>query len=77
MRKFSVRKRLLLIKSYDYYLALQTVQANSGTQLKDSFHEKVVIVCFWTFSDIHSSHMMQKIIGIDKHYSASGVSYLE
>lgn len=58
------------------YLALQIVQANSGVQLKDSIQEKTVIIYIWTFSDIHSSHMMQKIIGIDKRYSTSDVSCL-
>jgi hypothetical protein len=53
------------------------VQANSGIQLKDLFHDKIVIVYLWTFSDIHSSHMMQKMIGIDKRYSSAGVSYFE
>jgi hypothetical protein len=37
----------------------------------------MIIIYFWTFSDIHSSHMMQKMIGIDKRYSAAGVSYIE
>jgi len=79
MRKFFVRKQIsILINLYYYYnLALQIVQANSGVQLKDSIQEKIVIIYFWTFSDIHSSHMMQKIIGIDKRYSAAGVSYSE
>jgi hypothetical protein len=80
MKKFFVRKgswfKSRRIYYYYYYLALQTVQAKSGTQLKDSFNEKIIIVCLWTFSDIHSSHMMQKMIGIDKRYSAAGVSYL-
>lgn len=58
-------------------LALQTVQANSNVQLKDSIQDKIVILYIWTFSDIHSSHMMQKMIGIDKRYSSSGVSYID
>jgi hypothetical protein len=53
---------------------LQTIQANPGFQLKDTFHEKILVVYFWTFSNIHSSQMMQKFIGIDKHYSTAGVS---
>ncbi len=82
MRKFFVRKIkwIFIYKKkffFKYYLALQIVQANSGVQLKDSVHEKIFIVYFWTYSDIHSLHMMQKMIGIDKRYSAAGVSYLE
>jgi len=61
---------------YEKILSLQTVQANSGVQLKDSFHEQIVIVYVWTFSDIHSSHMMQKMIGIDKRYSSSGATII-
>jgi hypothetical protein len=48
---------------------------NPGVQLQDIFHEKITILYFWTFSDIHSMHMMPKVIGIDKRYSAAGVSY--
>ena len=53
------------------------VQNNPGFQLKDTFHEKIVIAYFWTFSNIHSSHMMPKLIGIDKRYSTAGVSIRE
>lgn len=58
---------------YDKLLSLQIVQANSNVQLKDCFHERIIILYVWTFSDIHSAHMMQKIIGIDKRYSSAGV----
>ena len=57
-----------------YCLALQTVQNNSGVQLKDCFQEKILLVYFWTFSDIHSSQMMSKMIAIDKRYSSNSVS---
>ncbi len=43
----------------------------------DSFHEKILLIYFWTFSDIHSSHMIQKMIGIDKRYSSAGVNHTE
>jgi hypothetical protein len=76
MRKFSVRNEFLYFEENDLfdYLALQIVQANSGVQLKDSFHEKILLIYFWTFSDIHSAHMMPKMIAIDKRYSSTGVS---
>ncbi|CAF1220436.1 unnamed protein product [Adineta ricciae] len=61
---------------YDKIISLQIVQINSGVQLKDCFHEKLVIIYFWTFSDIHSSNMLQKLIGIDKRYSTSGVTII-
>ncbi|CAF1005665.1 unnamed protein product [Adineta steineri] len=61
---------------YEKILSLQTVQVNTGVQLKDTFHEKIVIIYFWTFSDIHSSNMLQKIIGIDKRYSNSGATII-
>jgi hypothetical protein len=77
MKKFLVRRENIFSSKnnlFFIYLALQTVQANSSVQLKDLFHEKILIVYFWTFSDIHSSHMTQKLIGVDKRYSSAGVS---
>jgi hypothetical protein len=76
MKKFLVRIEIFFFKIFviAFYLALQTVQSNPGFQLKDTFHEKIVVAYFWTFSDIHSSHMMPKLIGIDKRYSTAGVS---
>ena len=57
-----------------YRLALQTVQVNPGFQLKDIFHEKIVVLYFWTYSNIHSGQMTPKLITIDKRYSTAGVS---
>ncbi|UJR32078.1 hypothetical protein I4U23_019546 [Adineta vaga] len=61
---------------YEKILSLQIVQANSTAQLKDLFQETIVILFFWTFSDIHSSNMLQKLIGIDRRYSNSGVTII-
>ncbi|CAF0745669.1 unnamed protein product [Adineta ricciae] len=61
---------------YEKILALQMIHVNPGFQLKDTFHEKIVIAYFWTFSNIHSSHMMPKLIGIDKRYSTAGVTII-
>jgi hypothetical protein len=73
--KFLVRfKSLFSLLINNIYLDLQSVHTSPGFQLKDIFHEKIVIVYLWTFSDIHSSHMMSKLIGVDKHYSTAGVS---
>lgn len=58
---------------YDKLLSLQIVQAHSNIQLKDCFHERIIILYVWTFSDIYSAHMMQKIIGINKRHSHAGV----
>lgn len=52
---------------------LQIVQSTPGFQLKDVFHEKIIVIYLWTYSDIHSSHMMPKMLGIDKRYSTAGV----
>lgn len=54
-------------------LDLQAVQTTPGFQLKDVIHEKILVVYIWTFSDVHSSNMVPKIIGIDKRYSTAGV----
>lgn len=59
---------------YEKLLSLQIVQANTNVQLKDCFHEKIIVLYVWTFSDIHSAHMMQKITGIDKRHSSAGVT---
>ncbi|CAF3085678.1 unnamed protein product [Rotaria sp. Silwood2] len=61
---------------YEKILSLQIVQSNSGVQLKDTFHETIIVVYFWNFSNVHSSHTMQKMIGIDKRYSTAGVTVI-
>ncbi|CAF1144823.1 unnamed protein product [Rotaria sp. Silwood1] len=61
---------------YEKILSLQIVQSHSGVQLRDLFHEKIIVVYFWAFSNVHSSHTMQRIIGIDKRYSTAGVSII-
>lgn len=61
---------------YEKILHLQSVQTTPGFQLKDLFHEKILVVYIWTLSDIHSTHMTPKIIGIDKRYSAAGITVI-
>ena len=56
-----------------FFEALQPVQANTSVHMKGAFHEKIIVVLFWTFSNIHSLQMMSKLIAIDKHYSTAGV----
>jgi hypothetical protein len=34
------------------------------------------VIFFWAFSDISSSHMMPKLIGIEKRYSTAGVTVI-
>ena len=58
-------------------LALQTVQIKSDLPVKDSFQDRILVIYFWTFSDIHSSHMMPKLATIDKRYSSADVSDLD
>lgn len=55
-------------------LDLQVVQSSPAFRLKDTFHEKIMVIYIWTSSDIHSTQMLTKIISIDKHHSAAGVS---
>ncbi|CAF0741100.1 unnamed protein product [Adineta steineri] len=75
-RKDSDHLRKYTRDIYEKILTLQTVHTNPGFQLKDIFHEKIVVAYFWTFSNIHSSHMMPKLIGIDKRYSNAGVTVI-
>ena len=58
----------------ELHLDLQMVQSSPSFRLKDTFHEKIVVVYIWASSDIHSTQMLSKIIAIDKHHSATGVS---
>ena len=56
-----------------FFQGLQPVQPNTSVHMKGAFHEKIIVVLFWTFSNIHSLQMMSKLIAIDKHYSTAGV----
>lgn len=57
-------------------LALQPVQLNSGVQLKDIFHEKIVVIYLWAFSNIQSLHMTPKLSMTEKNFSSTGVSII-
>ncbi|CAF3329436.1 unnamed protein product [Rotaria socialis] len=61
---------------YEKILSLQIVQTNRRAQLKDLMHGNIVIVYFWTFSDIQVSHTIHKVIGIDKRYSSADVTVI-
>ncbi|CAF0905294.1 unnamed protein product [Rotaria sordida] len=61
---------------YEKILSLQIVQSNSAIHLKDSFHERIIVVYFWTFSNVHSLQTLERIIGMDRRYSSAGVTII-
>jgi hypothetical protein len=58
-----------------FQLALPPVQNNVNCQIKDIFHEQIMIIYVWTYSDIHSRQMLPKIMAVDKRYGNAGVRH--
>ena len=53
--------------------ALQPVQLNPGVQLRDVFHEKIVVIYLWNYSTVQSLHMTPKLMTVHQRYSSAGV----